>query len=144
MAILNEKIYPILKSLFSKQKELKKNYTFKSAVYDNLTLKQLEGLPKQIPEVITEKDFFAALYVKGYGNQIQQYSKIPNLEASPEHLNHKRQYLTKVIKWLEDFKIPQVQSFIDQLIYEILNLDLLLRKPDLKLFSTYLKHPRSL
>jgi hypothetical protein len=42
---------------------------------------------------------------------------------------------------LEDFKTPLVSSFLDQLVIEALQVDILIGKPHIPLFIEYLKRP---
>jgi hypothetical protein len=45
---------------------------------------------------------------------------------------------------LEGFKTPLVSSFLDQLVIEALQIDILIGKPDIPLFIEYLKRPKDI
>jgi hypothetical protein len=46
--------------------------------------------------------------------------------------------IERIRKWLKEFNTNLVNSFIDQLGAEALQIDLLIGKPDLKLFEEFL------
>lgn len=49
--------------------------------------------------------------------------------------------IERIRKWLKEFNTNLVNSFIDQLGAEALQIDLLIGKPDLKLFEEFLTRP---
>lgn len=142
LASLGENAIHILKEFYAKQKALSANFNISEGIFSRLTFKQLELLPKSIPTVLNDRGYYAQLYKKGLGLELRQVTQTPNIESSPEALSKKRELIDKVRKWLEHFKTPLVSSFIDQLALEALHIDLLLKKPDLNLFTEYLKRPR--
>lgn len=144
LAALGDSALHILKEFYNKNKALNASFNISEAICTRLTYKQLEQLPKQVHSVLNERGYFAQLYKKGLGIELRQLSETPNLQSSPEALAKKRKFIDGVRKWLEGFKTPLVSSFVDQLILEALNIDLLLQKPDLDLFTEYLKRPKDI
>ncbi len=73
LADYSDKIYDILKELRTKGIQYNTSYNLPD-VFERLTHKQLEELPKHIPEVLTDKKYFGSLYKKGLGLELEELS----------------------------------------------------------------------
>lgn len=142
LASLDDGVFPILRHYFDLSRAKNTSFTFSNDTYSKLTHHQLEHLPKHIKEVLTDRNYFASLYRKGWGRELREISTESNLETPADVLERKRELVNKIRKWLASFKTPLVSSFEDQLVIESLQIDLIIARPDNELFLEYLKRPR--
>lgn len=142
LASLDDAAFPVLKHYFELSRSKNTSFTFNNDIYGKLTHIQLEHLPKHIKEVLTDKNYFAALYRKGWGRELKEISTEPNLETPADVLERKRDLINKIRKWLAAFKTSLVSSFEDQLVIEALQIDLITGRSDTGLFLEFLKRPR--
>ena len=144
LASLDESVYPILRLYFDLGIKQTAEFSIGEDVFIRLTHKQLVDLPKHVKEVLNDILYYAFLYQKGWKRELTALSNVPNAETPLEILVKKRDTIVTIRKWLEGLKTNHVDRFIFDIIVEALNMDLLIGKPDIKLFEEYLARPRNL
>jgi len=111
LASLDEEALGIIKHYFEVSRKNKASFTFDIQIYLKLTHSQLENLPKHVKEVLSDKNYFASLYRKGWGRELREISSVPNLETPVDVLERKRALIGKIRRWLASFNTPLVSSF---------------------------------
>ena len=79
LASLDDRAFPVLKHYFEVSRSQNASFTLNNSIYGKLTHSQLEHLPKHIKELLSDKNYFASLYRKGWGQELQEISELPNL-----------------------------------------------------------------